>query len=335
MIQRSSVTWQDLSWQDQIKQLITDPEQLLTKLQLDKSLLPAAIKASRLFALRVTESYVSRIEPGNPNDPLLKQILPLGEECSPAIGFVADPLKEAEANPLKGVVHKYYGRVLIIGTTSCAINCRYCFRREFDYVSNRLSKADWQNIFEYLRGNNSISEVIFSGGDPLIQSDQHFQWLITELESIPTIKRLRVHSRLPIVLPARITQALLDAFSNSRFDNVWVIHCNHANEIDDEVADALRKIDKAKITLLNQAVLLKGINDDVSALSALSNKLFSNRTLPYYLHLLDKVAGAAHFDLPEVLAIALHRELAAQLPGYLVPKLVREEAGKDAKTPIF
>lgn len=334
MIQRSIPTCQDLSWQEELKQLITEPETLFELLDLPLHLLAEAKRAAQLFPLRTTGSFISRIEHGKVDDPLLKQILPLGAEFTEAEGYSTDPLEEAEANPIKGLIHKYHGRVLLISTTSCAINCRYCFRRSFDYRSNRMSKADWQNIFSYLRNDTQINEVIFSGGDPLLQTDTHYAWVIQELEKIPHIKRLRVHSRLPIVLPSRVTPALIKAFEQSRFQSIWVVHCNHAKEIDAQVSEAFKSISQSSITLLNQAVLLKGINDDVHTQVALSEALFAHRVMPYYLHLLDKVSGASHFDIPETQAKQLHQDMAARLPGYLLPKLVKEEAGKLAKSLI-
>lgn len=334
MIQRSIATWQDLSWQDELRELITDPEQLIAMLELDESLLPEAKRAATLFPLRVTPSFVSRMRRSDINDPLLRQVLPLGAECLAHPDYTADPLQELQANPLKGLIHKYHGRVLLMSTTSCAINCRYCFRREFNYAANRLSKPDWENIFSYIKQDKHISEVIFSGGDPLLQPDKHFQWLIGELEKIPHLERIRLHSRLPIVLPNRITPDLLDAFNRSRFRNVWVIHCNHANEIDKSVAETLKRIANADITLLNQAVLLRGVNDSAKTQHELSMALFSHRTLPYYLHVLDKVSGTAHFDLDENQVQQIYQEMTRTLPGYLLPVLAREEPGMPAKTRI-
>ena len=335
MIQRSIPTWQTLSWHDELKNLITEPEQLVEALQLDPACLPAARQAAQLFPLRVTPSFVAKMAVGDANDPLLQQVLPLGAECEAQAGYVSDPLDEASANPIQGLIHKSHNRVLLVNTTSCAINCRYCFRREFDYSSNRISKHDWERIFSYLKRHPVIDEVIFSGGDPLLQSDEHFEWVIEELSKIPHIKRLRVHSRLPIVLPSRITTGLIDAFSASRFQNVWVVHCNHPNEIGDDVSEAFSAIKRGNITLLNQAVLLKGVNDCCETQVSLSHALFEHGVMPYYLHLLDKVSGAAHFDISEAQATRLYADMSARLSGYLLPKLVREEAGAISKTQVL
>lgn len=334
MIQHTIATWQDLSWQDELKQMITDPEQLMRQLHLDPALLPAAELAAQRFPLRATQSFVSRIVPGDIDDPLLKQILPINQELVPNSDYVTDPLHESEFNPCKGIIHKYHGRILLLSASSCAINCRYCFRREFDYQANAMSKEDRLAALNYIATNTSIEEVIFSGGDPLMHSDQHFAWWLSELDKIAHVQRIRVHTRIPIVIPSRVSEPLLSLFCESRFQVVWVIHCNHAQEIDHAVAAAFKKIDLAGITLLNQSVLLKGVNDCPDILADLSKALFNHRVLPYYLHLLDKVTGAAHFDLNIDKAKAIYQDMRAVLPGYLLPKLVRESPGEIAKTPI-
>ncbi len=334
MIPRTITTWQEKSWQDELSSLITTPEALFDMLELDPRLLSDARLAAKQFPFRTTLSYVSRVEKGNPQDPLLRQILPLGAELSSPEGYSNDPLGEKHTNPVPGIIHKYHGRALLIGTTQCAINCRYCFRRQFDYGANAPSRNQWLKSLDYLRNTPSIEEVILSGGDPLVSSDKQLEWLISELETIRTLRRLRIHSRLPIVLPSRITNELVRLLSSSRLTPVVVIHSNHANEIDESVGQALSQLRYAQITLLNQSVLLQGVNGNVNALKALSTRLFEYGVLPYYLHLLDKVQGAAHFAIENEQALGLYQSLLTQLPGYLVPKLVKEEAGKLSKTPI-
>lgn len=334
MIQHTIATWQDLSWQDELKSLITDPAELLNKLKLDQDLLPKAKAAARNFPLRVTPSFVAKMKIADPHDPLLRQVLPIGAELRAEPGYSPDPLEERAFNPIRGLVHKYHNRVLIVAATSCAINCRYCFRREFDYKNNRLSKQDWQTIFDYITERPHIDEVILSGGDPLLHPDKHFDWLIAELDNITHLERIRIHSRLPIVLPSRINDAFLSTFSRTRLDKVLVAHCNHAAEIDASVGAALTNARNAGFSVLNQTVLLKGVNDQLSQQIALSKRLFQFQVLPYYLHLLDKVSGSAHFDVDTKVAYKLYTQMKSRLPGYLLPKLVREEAGEDAKTVI-
>lgn len=320
------------SWQDILSQCVEDPAELLNQLQLSPVLLPAAQAACKLFPLRVPQPFLSRIEPGNLQDPLLQQILPLGAELETVSGFSQDPLGEKAANPVPGLIHKYKGRVLLVLTGACAINCRYCFRRHFPYQDNRLGPEQWEQILKYIRADNTIHEVIFSGGDPLATPDSRFFRLLDALETIPHLKRLRIHSRLPIMIPQRITDAFCQRLADSRFDVVMVIHANHANELDTEVAAALQLLRHHQITLLNQAVLLKGVNDSLDALVKLSERVFEFGVLPYYLFTLDRVAGAAHFEVPERDAQQLLGQLQATLPGYLVPRLAKEIAGAPSKT---
>lgn len=334
MIQRTIPTWQSVSWQEELSSLITDPAELLKQLELPESLLEDAIKANKLFPLRVTQSYLSRIKRGDINDPLLKQIMPLGEELSSPSNYITDPLAEQSFNPAPGVIHKYHGRVLLISASQCAINCRYCFRRHFDYQANTPSRAEWQEALDYIASNETIDEVILSGGDPLAVSDKQLSWLITQIEAIKHVSRLRIHTRLPVVLPNRITSELVASLASSRLQCVIVVHVNHAAEIDEHVEKKLILLKNANITLLNQSVLLKGVNDSASCLVSLSKQLFRCGILPYYLHLLDKVTGAAHFDVDESSAIALQADLLAALPGYLVPKLVREVPNAASKTAV-
>ena len=322
------------SWQQALSNGIASPQQLLKTLQLDTTYFDGARDGHALFPIRVPHSFVARMQPGDPNDPLLRQVLPLAAEQTSVPGFVLDPLQEQQHNPLPGVLHKYSGRVLFITTGACAINCRYCFRRHFPYQDNNPGKAGWQNAIDYIARDDSIEEVILSGGDPLVVNDKQLTWLIEALAQIPHLTTVRIHSRLPVVLPARITPELVTSLRKTHLQCVMVIHSNHPNELNHEVAQALELLHQAGITLLNQAVLLRGINDDAMVLKQLSQQLFAYHVLPYYLHLLDPVAGTAHFDVAEVNAITLLQSLRAQLPGYLTPRLVREIPGKPYKTVI-
>ena len=320
-------------WQSAMSDLITDPAELLTLLRLDASLLPAAEAAVKLFPLRVPRSFVTRMEVGNPDDPLLKQVLPIGAELVAVEGYSGDPLGEQPVNLLPGLLHKYAGRVLITPTSACAVHCRYCFRRSFPYEDNNPGRAGWKKIMAYIEKDPTIHEVIFSGGDPLAISDSLLTQFTDMLAAISHVKVIRLHTRLPVVLPERITDELVQWAQSLSQQLVIVVHVNHAQEINQDVADALQRL-KPLATLLNQSVLLKGVNDKVATLRELSEKLFSIGVLPYYLHVLDKVAGAAHFDLDLATAMQLHADLQRSLPGYLVPRLVREDAGEMAKTQL-
>jgi EF-P beta-lysylation protein EpmB len=271
---------------------------------------------------------------GDSDDPLLRQVLTDTKEQITVTGYVADPLAENTQNPIKGLLHKYQSRALLTLTGACAIHCRYCFRQHFDYSANMPTASAKEAIVSYITDHPEIDEVILSGGDPLsITNRRLFAWLDT-LESIPQLTTIRLHTRLPVVIPARLDDALLDRLALSRCHIVMVIHCNHANEIDTLTSEYLQRARAAGITLLNQAVLLKGINDSVATQVALSQRLFAAGVLPYYLHLLDKVAGGAHFDSDERLAVELYWRLLSVLPGYLVPKLVRELPNRPFKVPI-
>ena len=321
-------------WQDEMADLVTDPAELIELLELDPAQLPTALRAGDAFSLRVPRPFLQRMRRGDPQDPLLLQVLPGAQELVASPGFSADPLEEQAANPVPGVVHKYRGRLLLIAASQCAINCRYCFRRQFPYAENHLSRAQWQAALDYVRDRQELREVILSGGDPLVLSDRQLRWLSGELAAIEHLDKLRVHTRLPIVAPSRITDELLDWFAGSRLKPVLVLHCNHPNEIDTAVRKSLARLREAGVTLLNQAVLLRGVNDSETALRDLSEKLFAAGVLPYYLHQLDRVQGAAHFEVEDARAQQLVGALRHSLPGYLVPKLVREIPGEPSKSPI-
>ncbi len=336
MITRSALSVHTIehfnSWQEELANAISCPKELLSLLGLDDNLLPDALKASNSFELRVPHAFLNRMEQGNPEDPLLRQVLPLGDECKHIEGYSSDPLAEASQNPCNGIIHKYRGRLLLITSSACAVNCRFCFRRHFPYQDNQLSGTHLQQAIEYIAADPTIHEVILSGGDPLAGNDRRLALLAAELNNIEHVNILRIHTRLPIMIPSRITTEMLNWFTTQRLKPVMVIHCNHPDEIDDSVRAAFNKLRQAGVTLLNQSVLLKGINDNTDTLERLSHTLFQSGITPYYLHVLDKVQGAAHFDLPEEKAIELIEELKSRCPGYLVPRLAREVPGKPGKT---
>jgi EF-P beta-lysylation protein EpmB len=322
------------TWQQELADVVREPEELFQLLELPNHLLEQARAACGQFPLRVPRPYLDRIEKGNLDDPLLKQVLPLGEEMIAAPGYSQDPLGEEQTNPVPGLIHKYHGRVLLIVSPACAINCRYCFRRHFSYEDNKPSRNQWQQALDYIASDPSIHEVIYSGGDPLAASDKQLLWLTEQVAAITHVETLRVHTRLPIVIPQRITDQCLHWLTSTRLQPVMVIHCNHPNELDQDVAQSMNRLHLAGVTLLNQSVLLKGINDDADTLKNLSHALFKLKILPYYLHLLDKVQGAKHFEVSEDNARGLIMQLLTKSPGYLVPKLTKEISGALSKTPL-
>lgn len=321
-------------WRRALANAVTDPADLCRILDLDPSLVLPAIEAARGFALRAPRGFVARMRPRDPQDPLLLQVLPQRAELIETAGFGRDPVGDLASRAGQGVLHKYHGRTLLITTGACAIHCRYCFRRHFPYADESALHQGWQDALDYVRTDASISEVILSGGDPLSLSDRRLTQLTDALRGIPHVRRLRIHTRYPIVLPERIDEGLLAWLRSLPLQTVVVIHSNHAQEIDGSVREACARLASAGVVLLNQTVLLAGVNDSVGALASLSEALSAMKVLPYYLHVLDRVQGAAHFDLDETRAIALHTELAARLPGYLTPRLVREIPGASAKTAV-
>jgi EF-P beta-lysylation protein EpmB len=321
------------NWLKQLSNAISDPYKLLEQLEIEATPWENGLKARRLFPMRVPQSFVDRMEKGNPYDPLLRQVLPLSQEFEVHDGYSEDPLEEQD-NAVPGLLHKYHNRALMIVKGGCAVNCRYCFRRHFPYDENKGSKGNWQLALDYIADKPEIDELILSGGDPLMAKDSELSWLIERAEQIPHLKTLRIHSRLPVVIPARITEQLCHLLANTRLNTVLVTHINHANEIDNELKLAMTRIKASGTTLLNQGVLLKGVNDSVEAQFELSHALFGAGILPYYLHVLDKVQGAAHFYISDEQAKAIIQGLIARVSGYLVPKLTREEGGKASKTPL-
>lgn len=320
-------------WQKELGQAFTDPEKLFEYLQIDTSALQNHFLARRLFAMRVPRPFAAKIAKGEINDPLLLQVMPMQHEFEMLPGFSADPLEE-HATAAKGVLHKYQNRVLLILRGGCAVNCRYCFRRHFPYQDNALKQADWEGTLDYLRKHKEVNEVILSGGDPLMANDTFLTWLIAQLDAITHIKRLRIHTRLPVVIPARINSELLSALKQFSRQKIMVFHINHKNEIDSQLDAGCQQLKQAGVYLLNQAVLLKGVNDSVDEQVQLSEALFAVGIMPYYLHLLDKVMSAAHFLVEDETAKAIMREVYKCLPGFLVPKLVREIGGEASKTPV-
>ena len=313
---------------------ITDPQELVAELGLDPGLLSGAVAAGNEFRLRVPRSYLSRIRPGDPNDPLLRQVLPLEAELADAADYTADPLGERAAVRAPGLLQKYQGRALLITTSACAVHCRYCFRREFPYAQQTSDSPRWTEALDEIARDSSIEEVILSGGDPLSLSDSRLASLTDAIQRIPHVRRLRVHTRQPVVLPSRVDAGLTQWLTQLRLPVVFVLHVNHPNEIDADVRAACAELRDCEVTLLNQTVLLQGVNDDASVLAELSRRLFESGVLPYYLHLLDRVRGAAHFDVPEARARLIAGQLAAQMPGYLVPRLAREIYGAPAKVTL-
>jgi EF-P beta-lysylation protein EpmB len=320
------------SWQAELARAISDPAELLRVLDLPSELLPAAEAAARAFPLRVPRGFVALMRKGDPADPLLRQVLPLGLELEDQPGFGTDPVGELAASVTPGLLHKYRGRVLLVTTGACAVHCRYCFRRHFPYGEENPRRGGWDAAHAAIAADTSIEEVLLSGGDPLSLSDARLTELVARLETIPHLKRLRFHTRQPVVLPERVDGEFLAWFSAIRLQKVVVIHANHPAEVGPGLTRALADLRAAGATLLNQAVLLRGVNDSSDLLAGLSETLFGVGVLPYYLHVLDRVRGAAHFEVPEAEARVLYAALAARLPGYLVPRLVREVPGASGKT---
>jgi len=320
-------------WQKDLREVVTEPEMLLNMLDIAPDDYKQHFKARQLFPVRVPKPFIKRMKKGDINDPLLLQVMPLSEEFVVTEGFSQDPLQE-HTSSVEGLLHKYKSRVLMIVKPGCAINCRYCFRRHFPYQENSPNKQRWQQALHYIAKHKTISEVIFSGGDPLMASDEHLAWLIKQIEQIPHVKRLRIHTRLPVVIPNRITSNLVALLASTALKVTMVLHINHGNEISSDFVDALEPLLQARIPIFNQSVLLKGINDDANILIELSEVMYDAGIIPYYLHLFDQVQGAAHFDVSEKKAVCIAKEMLATLPGFLMPKLVREIAGETNKTPI-
>ena len=319
-----ATAWPPSAWQQALREAVTDVGELLARLELPPDAVDAAASS---FPLKVPRPYLARMRRRDAGDPLLRQVLPTAEEHSVVAGFGTDPLEEADATVVPGLLQKYAGRVLLIATGACAVHCRYCFRRHFPYADHRPGPN--AEALDHIAKAPDVREVILSGGDPLLLTDGHLARLIARIGEMPHVTRLRLHTRLPVVIPQRVTAALVDALAAVPQQVIVVLHFNHPQEIDADCRRALALL--SRFVLLNQSVLLAGVNDDAEVLAALSESLFEAGVLPYYLHLPDAVAGTAHFHVGEARARAIHRQLAAALPGYLVPRLVREVPGAAAK----
>lgn len=328
----------ETTWQKSLSQAIRDPRELLSRLNLPQELLEPARNSARMFPVIVPVSYLNRIEPGNPNDPLLKQILPVEQENVDVPGFESDAVGDLNVRSTPGILQKYHGRALLMVSGACAINCRYCFRRHYPYGEEPRTLAEWEPVWQSLQADSTVQEIILSGGDPLLLTDLRLNELCERIAAIPHVKRLRIHSRLPVVLPDRIHAGLLEMLQRLSEQGTmpWmVIHVNHPHEIAADVELAIKQLLQAGIPVLNQSVLLKGINDTAETLIELSEKLVNLGVIPYYLHQLDRVTGTAHFEVPEDQGRKLIEVLRTRLPGYAVPQYVREISGEPHKTSLL
>ena len=330
--ERSSHKQAAPAWQHELRHAFSRPADLLEYLQLDPALPQLRLEALKDFPLRVPRGFAARMKKGDPDDPLFLQIWPQTLEDEAAAGYGADAVGDLKNLRAGGVIHKYRGRALVIATGACAVHCRYCFRRHFPYSEQLAAREHRREALQTIAADSSIEEVILSGGDPLSLSDEKLSEFSEALEQVPHVRVLRIHTRQVVVLPERVDQPLLGWLARGRLQKVMVVHVNHAQELDPGAERALRRLRELPLTLLNQSVLLRGVNDRSEVLENLFKRLFSCGVLPYYLHILDRVRGAAHFQVKEETARRLMRELSGRLPGYLVPKLVREDAGAPAKT---
>jgi EF-P beta-lysylation protein EpmB len=320
-------------WPMQLRHAVRSSAELAQFLELPELATQARHKH---FPLVVTHSFMQRMQKRAPDDPLLKQILPTALEDEASERGMLDPVGDQAARASQGLIHKYESRALLMSTSACAVHCRYCFRRNFPYAEEvPKSEQEWEAAFAYIAKHPHIREIILSGGDPLSLSDERLAKLIDRIDHCPQIKYLRIHTRMPVVLPARVSREFLDLLRNAKQNVVMVLHVNHANELRGDCLEALDKLRSLPIQLLNQSVLLRGINDSVETLCDLSEALFAHGILPYYLHRLDKVQGGMHFEVGEEQGMRLIAGMQAKLPGYLVPKFVREDAGASSKTLIF
>ncbi|QDW67478.1 EF-P beta-lysylation protein EpmB [Luteimonas granuli] len=331
MIPAAPLPMQPRGWQQAWRASVRDPRELLGLLGLEHEAAAVPEAAVAAFALRVPRSFIARMRHGDRHDPLLRQVLPLDEELRSVPGFGLDAVGDAAAKAGRGVIHKYEGRALLVATGSCAVNCRYCFRRHFPYAEETAAAGGWTGAVAAIAADPTITEVILSGGDPLSLATRKLAELTGLLRDVPHVRRLRIHSRLPVVLPERVDDELLAWLGDLPWPVAVVVHANHANEFDAAVDAAMAALRGTGASLLNQAVLLAGVNDSVDALADLCERGFAAGVLPYYLHQLDRVAGTAHFEVGDDRARALHAALVARLPGYLVPRLVREVPGDASK----
>jgi EF-P beta-lysylation protein EpmB len=334
MITASTPRAQPRRWQELWREAVTDPRELLAELDLQALADTLLLRSDTGFPLRVPRGFIARMRRGDPHDPLLLQVLPQARELGEVPGFTRDAVGDLAARTANGVLHKYAGRALFVATGSCAVHCRYCFRRHFPYATQTAASAGWNDAIARVQADESISEVILSGGDPLSLATTKLAELTRALAPVRHLRRLRIHTRLPVVLPERVDDEFRRWLGTLPWPMTIVLHANHAQELDAGVAAACTRLRDSGAVLLNQSVLLRGVNDDVSVLADLSERLFDCGVLPYYLHQLDRVAGAAHFEVDDTRARDLLDQLRARLPGYLVPRLVREVAGASGKTPL-
>ena len=321
-------------WQQDLATAVTDPAELATLLNLPRDWVEPARRAAAQFGLKVPRSFIARMRAGDIGDPLLRQVLPIVDECDVTPGFVADPLKETAARSAAGLLHKYDHRALLITTEACAVHCRYCFRREFPYGEHQSDGGRWSEALAAVSADPTIREVILSGGDPLSLSTRRLRQITDALQDAPHVTMLRLHTRTPIVLPSRIDDEFIDWLRSLPWRSTLVLHINHPDELAADALVAIRALKETGVALLNQCVLLRGVNDDAAALTELSLRLHAHGVLPYYLYLLDRIRGSAHFEVPEERGIELIDQIARKLPGFLVPKLARELPGEEAKVVI-
>ncbi len=332
MITEMRTNWQQQSWQQLLQGCFSDIEELLNYLELPLPAIPYDLDTQ--FPLRVPLSFAAKIEKGNPHCPLLRQVLPLKAEQQRHPDFVADPLKELSQAPIPGLLHKFKNRILLTPTGSCPVHCRYCFRRHFPYSEHQLGRAQWVQYTDYLMAHPEIDEVILSGGDPLTMGDQKLKDWFSLLASVPFVKRVRIHSRTPIMIPQRL-DAPWESILPADKQVILVVHCNHPAELDAFLAERIQTLKSQRVTVLNQSVLLRGVNDSIAVQVALANALFDHGILPYYLHQLDKVAGTKHFEVSDAEALQIYEGMRAALSGYLLPRLVREVPGETAKVGVI
>jgi EF-P beta-lysylation protein EpmB len=321
-------------WQDAVRTAIRDAAELCDRLHLPVALREAAVEAGRSFRLFVPQAFVAKMRLGDPADPLLRQVLPLADELADVAGYTRDPVGDRLASTAPGLLQKYSGRALLVTTGACAVHCRYCFRRHFPYSEAPHSLAQWQPALDQIASDPTVHEVILSGGDPLMLTDAQLAQLAEQIAAIPSVRRLRIHTRLPVMIPERVTPDLVRMLRDSRLTPLVVVHANHPRELDRDVADAIAALIQGGIPVLNQSVLLRGINDDLATLVELSERLVDLRVMPYYLHQMDRVAGAAHMTVPESTGRELVAQMRRHLPGFAVPLYVREEPSAPHKLPL-